>query len=85
MGQKVSDEIKPWFGPDAKYLQSFSIIPLRRKRTIGLLVMGSPDAERFYPDMGTLYLERLGELVSSALARLERIDLEQLVDESPKI
>lgn len=83
-GPQVSDEIKPWFGQDAKYLQSFSIIPLRRKRTIGLLVMGSPDAERFYPDMGTLYLERLGELVSSALARLERIDLEQLADESPQ-
>lgn len=83
-GPLVSDEIKPWFGQDAKYLQSFSIIPLRRKRTIGLLVMGSPDAERFYPDMGTLYLERLGELVSSALARLERIDLEQLADESPQ-
>ena len=46
--------------------------------------MGSPDAERFYLDMGTLYLERLGELVSSALARLERIDLEQLADESPQ-
>lgn len=84
-GPQVSDDIKPWFGQDAKYLQSFSIIPLRRKRTIGLLVMGSPDAERFYPDMGTLYLERLGELVSSALARLERIDLEQIIDESPKI
>ncbi|HMU63600.1 MAG TPA: DUF484 family protein [Nitrosomonas sp.] len=84
-GPQVSDDIKPWFGQDAKYLQSFSIIPLRRKRTIGLLVMGSPDAERFYPDMGTLYLERLGELVSSALARLERIDLEQIIDEPPKI
>ena len=83
-GPQVNDEIKPWFGQDAKYLQSFSIIPLRRKRTIGLLVMGSPDAERFYLDMGTLYLERLGELVSSALARLERIDLEQLADESPQ-
>ena len=35
--------------------------------------------------MGTLYLERLGELVSSALARLERIDLEQIIDEPPKI
>lgn len=84
-GAQISDDIKPWFGQDAKYLQSFSIIPLRRKRTIGLLVMGSPDAERFFPEMGTLYLERLGELVSSALARLERIDLEQMIDESPKI
>ena len=84
-GSQISDDIKPWFGQDAKYLQSFSIIPLRRKRTIGLLVMGSPDAERFFPEMGTLYLERLGELVSSALARLERIDLEQMIDESPKI
>ncbi len=49
------------------------MIPLRRKHTIGLLVMGSPESERFHPDMGTLYLERLGELIAGALARFKNL------------
>jgi uncharacterized protein len=32
--------------------------------------MGSEDQQRFYPEMGTVYLTRLSELVSAALARL---------------
>jgi hypothetical protein len=31
--------------------------------------MASEDAERFYPEMGTLYLKRIGELVSVAILR----------------
>jgi len=27
-----------------------------------LLALGSEDAERFYPEMGTLYLRRIGDL-----------------------
>jgi len=31
--------------------------------------MASEDAKRFYPEMGTLYLNWLGELTSAALSR----------------
>ena len=31
--------------------------------------MASEDAQRFYPEMGTLYLKRLGELAAAALLR----------------
>ena len=34
-----------------------------------MLALGSEDAQRFYPEMGTLYLRRIGELVSAALLR----------------
>jgi uncharacterized protein YigA (DUF484 family) len=34
-----------------------------------LLAMASEDAQRFYPEMGTLYLKRIGELMSVALLR----------------
>jgi uncharacterized protein YigA (DUF484 family) len=34
-----------------------------------MLVLGSEDVLRFYPEMGTLYLKRLGELASAALLR----------------
>lgn len=83
-GPLLTDEIKQWFGEDAKQLQSFSMVPLQRKHAIGLLVMGSPTAERFYPAMGTLYLERLGELIAAALCRFECSGTEAAVHELPR-
>lgn len=68
-GPHISDEIRNWFGEGAPHLRSFAIVALRREQTIGLLAMGSEDAERFYPEMGTIYLTRLGELASAALGR----------------
>jgi uncharacterized protein YigA (DUF484 family) len=57
------------FGEAAAHLRSFSVIPLRDTETFGLLALASEDAQRFYPEMGTLYLTRLGELVGVALKR----------------
>jgi uncharacterized protein YigA (DUF484 family) len=34
------------------------------------LVMASEEAHRFYPTLGTLYLERIGEMVATALQRV---------------
>lgn len=68
-GNHVADEIKNWFGEDATLLNSFSMIPLKTTQTIGLLVLSSPDSKRFYPEMGTLHLKRLGDLISTTLAR----------------
>lgn len=68
-GNHIADEIKHWFDEGAEHLNSFSMIPLNTTQTIGLLVLGSPDAERFYPEMGTLHLKRLGELVCTTIAR----------------
>ena len=39
------------------------------KGCIGMLTLGSEDVMRFYPEMGTLYLQRLGELASASLLR----------------
>ena len=51
-------------------LKSFAFIPLRDgTESFGILAMGSEDERRFYPEMGTLYLTRLGELLSGALLR----------------
>lgn len=52
---------------------SISLVPLRVEvgaPAFGLLVLASPDAQRFTTDMGTEFLERIGELVSAALSRL---------------
>ena len=34
---------------------------------VGLLALASEDPQRFYPDMGTLYLKRIGELIATSL------------------
>lgn len=52
---------------------SLALIPLRAgtaPQAFGLLVLASSDADRFAADMGTSFLERIGELTSAALSRL---------------
>lgn len=57
-----------WFGEGATHLRSFSYLPLRvGEQSIGLLILASEDAQRFYPEMGTLFLQRIAEIVSCAL------------------
>ena len=59
--------------PDAAQAQSLALIPLRTgldAPVSGLLVLASPDAQRFRSGMGTEFLERLGELAGAALSRL---------------
>lgn len=53
---------------------SVAIIPLKQagdEQLFGLLVLGSPEADRFTSDMGTDFLEGIGELSSAALSRLQ--------------
>ena len=57
-----------WFGEAAPHLHSFAYLPLRGSdHSIGLLVLASEDAQRFYPEMGTVFLQRIAETVSAAL------------------
>ena len=42
---------------------------LRDRECFGMLALGSEDVLRFYPEMGTLYLKRMGDLASAALLR----------------
>lgn len=62
-------ETGTWFGEEGGQLKSFALVSLRTTHTFGMLVLASEDAGRFYQGMGTLYLKRLGELVSVALDR----------------
>ena len=62
-----------WFGEHANHIRSQALIALRNGGgTIGMIALGSEEAQRFYADMGTLYLERMGEMVSAALARVTK-------------
>lgn len=57
-----------WFGEHAAQLHSYAYLPLHAgNETIGLLVLASEDKQRFYPEMGTVFLQRIAEAVESAL------------------
>jgi hypothetical protein len=73
-GALAVNEASDWFGEASPHLRAFACIPLRPApgaAPVGLLVLASEEAKRFYPGMGTLYLERLGQLVGAALARMQ--------------
>jgi hypothetical protein len=62
--------------PDPKAVASLAILPLRAgpvgstAPAFGLLVLASPDAQRFNSTMGTDFLARVAELASAALSPL---------------
>ena len=68
--------------PDPAAVQSVAFIALRATRAedtpqtaaeqpvIGLLVLASPDPQRYYEGMGTTIIERMGDLASAALSHL---------------
>ena len=73
-GALAVNEASDWFGEVSPHLRAFACIPLRPSATsapIGLLVLASEEAKRFYPGMGTLYLDRLGQLIGAALVRMQ--------------
>lgn len=71
-GPATGHEALAWFGESAAHLRSLAQVPLRESggACFGLLVMASEDPHRFYPELGTLYLERIGELAAAALLRV---------------
>ena len=68
-GAYLHPEALTWLG-DTSHLRSYAAIPLKHDQVIGVLLLASEDAQRFYPQMGTLYLQRLGELIAASLQRL---------------
>ena len=58
---------------DARAAVSIAMIPLRSQAdapAFGLLLLASPDGQRFNAEMGTDFLERIADLASAALSRL---------------
>ena len=70
-GSTAGFETASWFGAAAPHVRSQGLIALRNGGgTTGMIALGSEDPQRFYSGMGTLYLERLGEMAAAALARV---------------
>lgn len=81
VGVNSGNEAVQWV-KDPSAVASVAFIALRATRmedtpqtaaeqpVIGLLVLASPDAQRYHDGMGTAFLERMGDLASAALSHL---------------
>ena len=72
VGANAGFEAVGWL-PDASRVASVALIALRNgtdPQAFGLMVLASPDSQRFHAGMGTDFLERMAELGSAAMSRL---------------
>jgi uncharacterized protein len=67
-GPAAANLFVPWFRNAAEHLRSVALVPLGESAVFGLLALGSEDPQRFYPEMGTLYLRRIGELCAAGVS-----------------
>ena len=71
-GVNAGFEAVRWLDESAS-VASMAMVPLRASASdaaFGLLVVGSPDPTRYSAEMGTDFLQRIGEIASAGLARL---------------
>jgi uncharacterized protein YigA (DUF484 family) len=70
-GPAQGNAFAAWFPEASEHIRSMALIPLGDTAVFGLLALASEDPKRFYPEMGTLYLRRIGELCAAGVtARL---------------
>ena len=70
-GASSGQEAVEWFGERSGHIRSMAQIPLWSDgKCFGLLVLASEEGGRFYPDMGVLYLSRIGEMAAAVLFRV---------------
>ena len=55
------------FGDSAAKVASCALIPILNGGSLGLLAIGSGDAERFHRGMGTVFLRQLGDLLGRVI------------------
>lgn len=71
-GVNAGFEAVEWL-EDASTVMSIALIPLRGPEgCFGLLALGSPDPTRYAAEMGTEFLQRIGDIAGAALTRLLR-------------
>jgi uncharacterized protein YigA (DUF484 family) len=67
-GPAAANPFVPWFREAAEHVRSVALVPLGQTAVFGLLALGSEDPQRFFPEMGTLYLRRIGELCAAGVS-----------------
>ena len=67
-GRLSEGKLEFLFASKARWVQSTALVPLGEKGSEGLMAIGSSDPARFYPGMGTLFLDLLANVISASLA-----------------
>lgn len=67
-GASAGNAFAGWFGESEAHVRSLALVPLGQTKVFGLLALGSEDPQRFYEEMGTLYLRRIGDLAAAGLS-----------------
>ncbi len=67
VGRLRPPQLEFLFGEQAERIASSALVPLGDKGKLGMLAVGSHDAERFSPTLGTAFLTRISELVTAAV------------------
>jgi uncharacterized protein YigA (DUF484 family) len=70
-GRLNESKLEFLFGTKARWVQSTALVPLGEKGDNGMMAIGSSDPARFYPGMGTLFLDLLANVISSSLVKRE--------------
>jgi len=67
-GPSAGHPFTPCFGEAAERVRSIALVPLGETAVFGALALASEDPQRFYAEMGTLYLRRIGELCAAGVS-----------------
>ena len=69
---RLPERSMQWLFDDARdRVASCAVVPIRaNEEVIGIIGLADADKNRFGRDMGTVYLDQLGELIGAAIARL---------------
>lgn len=70
-GRLSESKLEFLFGSKARWVQSTALVPLGNRGEHGMMAIGSSDPARFYPGMGTLFLDLLANVVSTRLTDSE--------------
>jgi uncharacterized protein len=73
-GHLRSEELTFLFGHEGEQVKSSAVIPLQAERPLGLLAIGSSNADHFRTSMDTLFISFVGEVLSRMLRPLLSAD-----------
>jgi uncharacterized protein YigA (DUF484 family) len=74
-GRFKREQMQYLFGDQSQAIESAALIPLGHHCKVGMMAIGSQEASRFHPGMGTLFLTHLGELMELLLTEHLNTDI----------
>lgn len=67
-GRLKDEQFAMLFNSQAGQISSAAVLPLGRDGQVGLLAIGSLDAKRFQPSADTAFLQRMAQIIATALS-----------------